>query len=150
MKVQAALARAEEVAEKKQVREAADKAVEHVVNLRQGLAHGEDPHGRGRAHGRGPVELWRVARSWWFLVWLAVGSAGRWCAGHLRGAVLGLQQGQADVQAALAAMMGELRSMAAAVTGLQQAAVSTTVPSSLAELRKSRAAMRCCPQESIP
>ena len=25
--------------------------------------------------------FWRVARSWWFLVWLAVGSAGRWCAG---------------------------------------------------------------------
>ena len=88
LKVQVALGRAEDVAEKKQVavwaaREAADKAVERVVNLRQRVAegHGEDPHGRGRARDRGPVKLWRVARSWWFLVWLAVGSAGRWCAG---------------------------------------------------------------------
>ena len=46
--------------------------------------------------------------------------------GNLRGAVFGLQQGQSDVQAGLAAMMGKLRSMAAAVTGLQQAAVSAT------------------------
>ena len=65
-------------------REAADKAVERVVNLRQRVAeaHGEGPHGRRRAHDQGPVKLWRVARSWWFLFWLAVGSAGRWCAGQ--------------------------------------------------------------------
>ena len=42
------------------------------------------------------------------------------------GAVFGLQQGQSDVQAGLAAMMDELRNMTAAVTGLLQAAVSTT------------------------
>ena len=62
-----------------------------------------------------------------FLVWLAVGSTGPWrgdaMAGgeteplvweveNLRGAVFGLWQGQSDVQAGLAAMMGELRSMA--------------------------------------
>ena len=53
-----------------------------------------------------------MARCWWLLVWLAVGSAGWGCAGtgcwrkngswngeNLRGAVLGLQQGQVDVQA---------------------------------------------------
>ena len=42
---------------------------------------------------------------------------------NLRGAVLGLQQGQVDVQAGMAALIGELRGMAAAVAGLQQAAV---------------------------
>ena len=45
---------------------------------------------------------------------------------NLRGAVFGLQQGQSDVPAGFAAMMCKLRSMAAALTGLQQAAVSTT------------------------
>ena len=44
----------------------------------------------------------------------------------LREAVLGLQQEQADVLASVAAMTGELRNMAVAVTGLQQAAVSAT------------------------
>ena len=43
-----------------------------------------------------------------------------------RGAVLGLQQGQVDVQAGMAALIGELRGMAAAVAGLQQAAVPAT------------------------
>ena len=46
---------------------------------------------------------------------------------NLRGAVFGLQQGLSDIQAGLAAMMGELRSMAAAVTGLQQASASTAL-----------------------
>ena len=41
---------------------------------------------------------------------------------NLRGAVLGLQQGQVG----MAALIGELRGMAAAVAGLQQAAVPAT------------------------
>ena len=45
-----------------------------------GGAHGEDLHGRGRAHGRRTVGKWRVARCWWLLVWLAVGFTRRWCA----------------------------------------------------------------------
>ena len=45
---------------------------------------------------------------------------------NLRGAVLGLQQEQVDVQAGMAALIGELRGMAAAVAGLQQAAVPVT------------------------
>ena len=45
---------------------------------------------------------------------------------NLRGAVLGLQQGQVDVQTGVAALIGELRGMAAAVAGLQQAAVPAT------------------------
>ena len=42
---------------------------------------------------------------------------------NLRGAVLGLQQGQVDVQAGMAALIGGLRGMAAPVAGLQHAAV---------------------------
>ena len=45
---------------------------------------------------------------------------------NLRGAVLGLLQEQVDVQASMAALIGELRGMAAAVVGLQQAAVPVT------------------------
>ena len=45
---------------------------------------------------------------------------------NLRGAVLGLQQGQVDVQAGMAALIGELRGMAAVVAVLQQAAVQVT------------------------
>ena len=45
---------------------------------------------------------------------------------NLRGAGLGLQQGQVDVQAGMAALIGELRGMAAGVAGLQQAAVPVT------------------------
>ena len=105
----------------------------------------ENPHGRGRARGRRPVGLWRLARSWWFLVWLAVGSALRWCAGpaqyehtlwrdggprlgsgESQGSSVGLQKEQIDVQAGLSAMMSEFRNMAVPVTGLQQAAASAT------------------------
>ena len=78
VKVQEALTRAEEVAEKKHsavwtAREAADKLDQHVLS---GRAHGEDLHGDGHRHERRTVELWRMARCWWLLVWLAVGSAG--------------------------------------------------------------------------
>ena len=45
---------------------------------------------------------------------------------NLRGAVLGLQLGQVDVQAGMAALNGELRGLTAAVAGLQQAAVPAT------------------------
>ena len=45
---------------------------------------------------------------------------------NLRGAAPGLQQGQVDVQAGMAALIGELRGMAAADAGLQQAAVPVT------------------------
>ena len=46
-----------------------------------GRAHGEDLHGHGHWHERRTVELWRMARCWWLLVWLAVASAGWGCAG---------------------------------------------------------------------
>ena len=103
-----------------------------------GRAHGEDPHGHGHWHERRTVELWRMARCLWSgWQWdqpdgdvqaRAVGE--RTALGmeveNLRGAVLGLQQGQVDVQAGMAALIGELRGMAAAVAGLQQAAVPAT------------------------
>ena len=41
-----------------------------------GRAHGEDLRGHGHKHERRTVELWRMTRCWWLLVWLAVGSAG--------------------------------------------------------------------------
>ena len=77
VEVQAALGRAEDVAEKKQVavraaREAADKALEHAASLRQRTTELTEGIHAGRTHGRRPVGLWRVAR---FLVGLAVGSA---------------------------------------------------------------------------
>ena len=105
-----------------------------------GRAHGEDLHGHGHWHERRTVELWRrqdAGGSWSGWQWdqpdgdvqaRAVGE--RTALGmeveNLRGAVLGLQQGQVDVQAGMAALIGELRSMAAAVAGLQQAAVPAT------------------------
>ena len=45
---------------------------------------------------------------------------------NLRGAVLGLQKGQVDVQANMVALIGELRGMAATVAGLQQTAEPAT------------------------
>ena len=83
VKVQAALTRAEEFAEKKHGavwadREAADEADQHVLNLRQRLAElTERIYTEVGAHMA--VGLWRVARCWWFLVWLALGSLRRWC-----------------------------------------------------------------------
>ena len=148
-KVQAALERAEEVAEKKHnavwtAREAADKEDQHVLNLRQRVAElTERIYTDTDAHmAEDQWRFWRLARSWWFLVWLAVGSAWpccaepalwrngrhkyglenrRWHADQLSGAVLGMLQGQADLQGGHGT-----RGTAAAVTGLQQAAVPAT------------------------
>ena len=147
VKVQAALTRAEEVAEKKHsavwtAREAADKADQHVLNLRQRMAElteriytdtdtgtNEEPWSCGE---------WQDAGGSWFgWQWdqrdgevqaRAVGE--RTALGmeveNLRCAVLGLQQGQVDVQPGMLALIGELRGMAAAVAGLQQVAVPAT------------------------
>ena len=131
VKVQAALARAEEVAEKKHsavwtAREAADKADQHVLDLRQRMAEltdriytdtdtgmNEEPWSCGEwQHAGGSWSGWQ-----WDVQARAVGE--RTALGmeveNLRGAVLGLQQEQVDVQAGMAALIGELRGMAAAV-----------------------------------
>ena len=141
VKVQAALTRAE-VAEKKHsavwtAREAADKADQHVLNLRQRMAElteriytdtdtgmNEEPWSCGEWQDAG----WQWHQPDGDVQARAVGE--RTALGmeveNLRGAVLGLQQGQVDVQAGMAALIGELRGMAAAVAGLQQAAVPAT------------------------
>ena len=135
VKVQAVLTRAEEVEKKHSAvwtaREAADKADQHVLNLRQRMAElterfythtdtgmNEEPWSCGEWQDAGG--------SWSGWQWdqpdgdvhpRAVGE--RTALGmeveNLRGAVLGLQQGQVDVQAGMAALIGELRGMAAAV-----------------------------------
>ena len=77
--------------------------------------------------------------------WSGWGSASRWCAGpaqnehalwrdggprhgsgESQASSVVLQMGQINVQAGLSAMTSELRNMAVAVTGLQQAAASAT------------------------
>ena len=145
--VQAALKRAEEVAEKKHsavwtAREAADKADQHVLNLRQRMAQlteriytdtdkgmNEEPWSCGEwQDAGGSWSGWQWDQPDGDVKARAVGE--RTALGmeveNLRGAVLGLQQGQVDVQAGMAALIGELRGMAAAVAGLQQAAVPAT------------------------
>ena len=144
VKVQAALTRAEEVAEKKHsavwtAREAADKADQHVLNLRQRMAGLTERIYTDTDTGMNE-ELWSCREwqdaggSWSGWQWdqpdgdvqaRAVGerTALRMEVENLRGAVLGLQQVQVYVQAGMAALIGELRGMAAAVAGLQQAAV---------------------------
>ena len=148
VKVQAALTRAEEVAEKKHsaiwtAREAADKADQHVLNLRQRMAELTDRIYTDTDTGMNE-EPWSCGEwedaggSWSGWQWdqpdgdvqaRAVGE--RTALGmeveNLRGAVLGSQQEQVDVQAGMAALIGELRGMAAAVAGLQQAAVPATL-----------------------
>ena len=144
MKVQT---RAEEVAEKKHsavwtAKEAADKADQHVLNLRQRMAEltdriytdtdtgmNKDPWSRGEwQDAGGSWSRWK----WDQLDGDVLARAGGEKAPlgteveNLRGAVLGLQQGQVDVQAGMAALIGELRGMAGAVAGLQQAAVPAT------------------------
>ena len=147
VRVQAALTRAEEVAEKKHsavwtAREAADKADQHVLNLRQRMAElteriytdtdtgmNEEPWSCGEwQDAGGSWSGWQWDQPDGDVQARAVGE--RTALGmeveNLRGAVLGLQQGQVDVQAGMAALIGELRGMAAAVAGLQQAAVPAT------------------------
>ena len=100
-----------------------------------GRAHGEDLHGHGHRHERRTVELWSgkmlVAPG---LVGNEISRMGTCRQGLLeKGRLLewkwrtslGLQQGQVDVQAGMAALIGELRGIAA-VAGLQQAAVPAT------------------------
>ena len=146
-KVQAALTRAEEVTEKKHsavwtAREAADKADQHELNLRQRMAElteriytdtdtgmNEEPWSCGEwQDAGGSWSGWQWDQPDADVQARAVGE--RTALGteveNLRGAVLGLQQGQVDVQAGMAALIGELRGMAAAVAGLQQAAVPAT------------------------
>ena len=126
VKVQAALTRAEEVAEKKHsavwtAREEADKADQHVLNLRQRLAEltekihtdtdtgmNEEPWSCGEWHDAGGSwSVWQWNRPDGDVQARAVGE--RTALGmeveNLRGAVLGLQQEQVDVQAGMAALI---------------------------------------------
>ena len=145
MKVQAALTRA---------REAADKADQHVQNLRQRMAEltervytDADAHMTEEQWGAGECHVAGGSWSGWQWDQPGDGVETQWQTQHggetaalgmevenLRSAVFGLQR-RSDVQAGLAAMMGELRSMAAAVTGLQQAPVSTTPVTPVAQNR---------------
>ena len=146
VKVQAALTRAEEVAEKKHsavwtAREAADKADQHVLNLRQRMAELTEMMCTDMDIGMNE-EAWSCGEwqdaggSWSGWQWDQLDGDVQARAGgertalgmeveNLRGAVLGLQ-GQVDVQAGMTALIGKLLGMAAAVAGLQQAAVPVT------------------------